>query len=913
MAETPDPRATPLPAAGQPETVDLPGGPARAAGATDAGRTTQPAAAAPDVITGAFGDYELLGEVERGGMGVVYRARERHSGLLVALKMMLPSGDAVGERQRFVLEARATGELNHPGIVAIHAWGEHQGHPFYTMDFVPGVTLSRVLEGGPLPCERAVRYFLGMAHAVGAAHSLGIVHRDLKPGNVIIDLSDQPRVLDFGLAKRLRQGRAPAEEAVLDVLPADSPMPESAVLARHTEKGAILGTPSYMAPEQVRAEHDRVGPPADVHALGAIFYEMVTGRPPFQGEGTYETLLQVLHRPPDPLRARAPGVPAGIEECCRRCLEKESHKRYPTATALAEDLERRWQRAEHGSRFGRLALGAGLVLLVLALLGFLFGGLLAPLHPERLLDRLGAGAPASEPVRRAAGGLAALLALVVLVLAPYLAEVGLVVWLGAWVWNAERPWRIVGGCAAAAAAVLALSNWPGLEALHDGPLFLGWLLLANTLAVLGVLLYRARSARERTRAETHRPADPYLQKLFAVRMEARPRSAARQRAPQALGLGDFELGKTLHRWDDHEVRWARQKSLDRATLVWLDRASPRAGVVPGVVVRHPAVLGLHAVGTTPEGSYLVTDPVAASPLSEVLGQRGPVPLEAAALTAQLARAVQAFHDQGACHGRLSPEWVLVRGELEPVLCPCGFPSQSAEHRMGDVRALGGLLRSWLPPRLRGVRRHLLAPLCRVVEAAEAGGYARAADLADDLERAVRQVRLRWRESWAHALALGFLAGPLWLPAVVWLLTLVGVLDRQEFLPGTPGATAGYLLLLLLPSAGLLGYTQVRGLIHRWQEWGRAPGSPAGRGRLRDGLWLPLAEVVLLTGVAGVLAWCNLPATGSVGTAALGLLLVAGEFTGSWFLGASLASLVTFLELLFRSLHAIQPGRGGGSG
>ncbi|HMF12614.1 MAG TPA: serine/threonine-protein kinase, partial [Gemmataceae bacterium] len=152
----------------------------------------------------SFGDFELLEEIGRGSMGLVYRARERHSGRLVALKMMLDQpGREGGNRRRFALEARATGQLSHPGIVTIHAWGEHEGHPFYTMDYVPGTLLSRILEDGPLPCERAVHYLAGMARAVAAAHALGIVHRDLKPGNVIIDADDQPRVLDFGLAKRL--------------------------------------------------------------------------------------------------------------------------------------------------------------------------------------------------------------------------------------------------------------------------------------------------------------------------------------------------------------------------------------------------------------------------------------------------------------------------------------------------------------------------------------------------------------------------------------------------------------------------------------------------------------------------------------------------------------------------------------
>src|SRR5437016_8912814 len=174
----------------------------------------------------AFGDYELLGEIARGGMGVVYRARERQSGRLVALKMMLADSalDATYV-QRFALEARATGELSHPGIVAIHAWGQHEGQLLYTMDYVPGFPLSRILRRRPLAVPRAVRYLLGIARAVAAAHMQGIVHRDLKPSNVVIDSSDQPRVLDFGLAKRKGSSlQSEAEEEILDVLPAAAPL-----------------------------------------------------------------------------------------------------------------------------------------------------------------------------------------------------------------------------------------------------------------------------------------------------------------------------------------------------------------------------------------------------------------------------------------------------------------------------------------------------------------------------------------------------------------------------------------------------------------------------------------------------------------------------------------------------------------
>jgi serine/threonine-protein kinase len=903
MAADPrDPKAQP-PA--QPETVALSPGDSATPGAGDSPGTL-PGPGGVTVMAGSFGDYELLGEVERGGMGIVYRARERHSGLLVALKMMLEGGDAgASDRRRFVLEARATGELNHPGVVAIHAWGEHEGRPFYTMDFVPGVTLTRLLERGPLPCERAVRYLLGIAHAVGAAHALGIVHRDLKPSNVIIDLGDQPRVLDFGLAKRHGPGAGPPEDAVLEALPVDAPVPLRTELARRTEKGAILGTPSYMAPEQVRAEHDRVGPRADVHALGAMFYEMVTGRPPFQAESTYETLLQVLEVPPAPLRRLAPAAPAVLEEFCRRCLAKDPRRRYPNAGAVAEDLQRRWNRSVHAARFARLALGAGLALLLLAVLGLSAGAGPDGFGLEPLARRAAALAPVSDPVRGAVPALAVLLEVVVRPLAPYLAGLGLLVWLAAWAWNAERPWRIAGVCAAVAAAVLVLSCAPGLEFLRGGPLFLGWLLLGNAGVVLAVVAYRRLSGADRGEAESRAPAAaPYLQKLFAVRAESRSRAGG----PRAVGLADFELGKTLHRWDDHEVRWARQKSLDRATLVWLDHAPP-AGVVPGVVVRHPAVLGLHAVGTTAAGRYLVTEPVPASPLSEVVAHRGLVPEEAAVLTARLARAVQAFHDQGACHGRLGAGWVLVRGDLEPVLCPCGFPSQAPEDRARDVLALGRLLGEWLPPGRRGWQRQVLAPLYRVADAAAAGAYARPADLADDVERAAHEVQVRWRQRWVHALVLALLAVPLLFPAAVTLLGLAGVLDGQRLARlRVQGDVAGRLLLTLAPCAALLGYVQARQLGRRLAAWlGRRRGATWRSAPVRGGLWRPLAEVLLLAAVAGGLAWLNVPAAAGAATWP-GLLLVAGLFAGVWLLGVSAAGLMAYLELLFRSLHAVQPGQ-----
>src|SRR5438309_2147805 len=216
-----------------PESASTPGGAQVVQPAPDPGRPAR-----------RFGDYELLGEIARGGMGVVYRARETRSGRLVALKMMLADSalDSVYV-QRFILEARATGELSHPGIVAIHAWGEHEGQFFYTMDYVPGFPLSRILRRRPLAVPRAVRYLHGIARAVAAAHAQGTVHRDLKPSNVVIDPTDQPRVLDFGLAKRHRPGvqrhsgtgaqtavEVAAVDDVVDALPADADLPVGKML-----------------------------------------------------------------------------------------------------------------------------------------------------------------------------------------------------------------------------------------------------------------------------------------------------------------------------------------------------------------------------------------------------------------------------------------------------------------------------------------------------------------------------------------------------------------------------------------------------------------------------------------------------------------------------------------------------------
>jgi WD40 repeat protein/tetratricopeptide (TPR) repeat protein/tRNA A-37 threonylcarbamoyl transferase component Bud32 len=266
--------------------------------------------------------YEILKELGRGGMGVVYQARHLKLGRVVALKMVLAGGHAGPEDlARFLAEAEAVAALQHPHIVQLHDFGEHEGLPFFTLEFVPGGSLADKLNGMPLPPKEAARLVEQLARGVHYAHGKGIVHRDLKPANVLLAEGGTPKVTDFGLAKRAEVGTG------------------------LTASGAILGTPSYMAPEQAGGKTRDVGPAADVYALGAILYECLTGRPPFKAATMAETLLQVLGEEPASVRQLQPGVPADLETICHRCLQKEPVKRYAIAAELAEDL-RRFQASE---------------------------------------------------------------------------------------------------------------------------------------------------------------------------------------------------------------------------------------------------------------------------------------------------------------------------------------------------------------------------------------------------------------------------------------------------------------------------------------------------------------------------------------------------------------------------------------
>jgi WD40 repeat protein len=263
-----------------------------------------------------FGDYELLGEITRGGMGVVYRARQVSLNRPVALKMILSARLASAEAvRRFRAEAEAAAKLDHPGIVPIYQVGEHGGQHFFSMGLVEGGSLADRLEAGPQPPREAARLVKSIAEAVQYAHSRNIVHRDLKPANILLDADGRPKVTDFGLAKELG---------------GDGGL---------SAPGQILGTPSYMSPEQAAGKIAEVGPLADVYALGAILYALLTGQPPFQNDSVIETLRQVVHDEPASPRKLA-GVDLDLATVCLKCLEKSPAARYASAAELAAELGR---------------------------------------------------------------------------------------------------------------------------------------------------------------------------------------------------------------------------------------------------------------------------------------------------------------------------------------------------------------------------------------------------------------------------------------------------------------------------------------------------------------------------------------------------------------------------------------------
>lgn len=274
----------------------------------------------------SIGDFVIIEELGRGGMGVVYRARQQSLDRIVALKMILRGEFASSEDlQRFRTEAEAIAKLNHPHIVPLHEFGDFRGQPYFSMQFIHGKTLSQRLMNGPLTSTETAQLLVPICRAIAEAHRHGIFHRDLKPSNILIDRDGRPYVTDFGLAKRIdvSRGKSKSKDRFASV----------------TDTGAIIGTPSYMAPEQAAGQRGQVGPYSDVYSLGAVLYACVTGRAPFQAATPVDTLFMVLEQDPVPPRVINRKVDPDLEMIILKCLQKPADLRYESAARLADDLE----------------------------------------------------------------------------------------------------------------------------------------------------------------------------------------------------------------------------------------------------------------------------------------------------------------------------------------------------------------------------------------------------------------------------------------------------------------------------------------------------------------------------------------------------------------------------------------------
>src|SRR5947209_15678883 len=303
---------------------DDPGRPASSMPATtpnDVAPASQKTARAADML-GELGDYELLEEVGRGGQGVVFRARQKSLNRTVALKVIsLGQWASKAHLKRFRLEAEAAARLEHPGIVPIHEVGERDGSCYFSMKFIEGGQRDEVARREPIPIRRAVELIANVARTVHYAHEHGILHHNIKPGNILLDAKGEPHLIDFGLARLV----------------------ESESSVTHTLD--VLGTPSYMAPEQAVGNNAAVSSVTDVYGIGAVLYQLLTGQPPFAGGATYETIKLLLDTEPKKPRLLNPKIHRDLSTICLKCLEKDPKRRYSSALALAEDLER-WLKHE---------------------------------------------------------------------------------------------------------------------------------------------------------------------------------------------------------------------------------------------------------------------------------------------------------------------------------------------------------------------------------------------------------------------------------------------------------------------------------------------------------------------------------------------------------------------------------------
>src|SRR5262245_56905614 len=276
-------------------------------------------ASAPKAVTAGqtFGHYELIEPIAKGGMGIVYKARQKNLNRVVAIKMILAGQFAdQSDIDRFYAEAEAAAALSHPNIVAIHEIGEMNGQHFFSMDFIDGKSLSGLIQENPVPPRQAAEFARTIAETMEFAHEKGVVHRDLKPANILLDKRQRPLITDFGLAKQVSN------------------------TSQLTMAGSIVGTPSYMPPEQAAGKIEEVGPWSDLYSLGAILYELLTGRPPFRAATPFETIRQVLETEAPSPRLLNPNVPRDLETICLKCLQKARTNRYASAQELADELNR---------------------------------------------------------------------------------------------------------------------------------------------------------------------------------------------------------------------------------------------------------------------------------------------------------------------------------------------------------------------------------------------------------------------------------------------------------------------------------------------------------------------------------------------------------------------------------------------
>ncbi|HET6323186.1 MAG TPA: protein kinase [Planctomycetaceae bacterium] len=282
-----------------------------------ANRASRLSADQPSMASTRFGAYELIEEIARGGMGVVYKARQSKLDRIVALKMIRADQfDSASSILRFQNEAEAAAKLDHPGVVPIFDVGDQDGQPYLSMAFIDGESLAARVARGRLESREAARIVRDVAQAIQHAHERSIVHRDLKPANILLDASDRPRVTDFGFARRV-----------------DVPIGVSL-------DGSVIGTPSYMSPEQAAGDMSRVGPACDIYSLGAVLFHLLTGRPPFVGANVLEIIRQVSQKPVESPRAINPSVPVSLERICLKCLAKQPEQRYATAGDVAAELDR---------------------------------------------------------------------------------------------------------------------------------------------------------------------------------------------------------------------------------------------------------------------------------------------------------------------------------------------------------------------------------------------------------------------------------------------------------------------------------------------------------------------------------------------------------------------------------------------